>query len=101
VLKSYSTLEVSFLQVLWTILFTTLISLALGSVPGLGAYVALSTLCGIYGRGIQEGYLILKPIAPLLMSYGVLLDVLAGAFVSLLVARQEKVWRDVDRFDFV
>ena len=101
VLKSYSTLEVSFLQVLWTILFTPLISLALGSVPGLGAYVALSTLCGIYGRGIQEGYLILKPIAPLLVSYGVLLDVLASAFVSLLVARQEKVWREVDRFDFV
>jgi Na+/H+-dicarboxylate symporter len=101
VLKSYSTLEVSFLQVLWTILFTTLISLALGSVPGLGAYVALSTLCGIYGRGIQEGYLILKPIAPLLVSFGVLLDVLASAFVSLLVARQEKVWREVDRFDFV
>jgi Na+/H+-dicarboxylate symporter len=101
VLKSYSTLEVSFLQVLWTILFTTLISLALGSVPGLGAYVALSTLCGIYGRGIQEGYLILKPIAPLLMSFGVALDVLGSAFVSLLVARQEKVWREVDVYDFV
>jgi len=101
VLKSYSPLEVSFLQVLWTILFTTLVSLALGSVPGLGAFVALSTLCGIYGRGIQEGYLILKPIAPLLVSFGVLLDVRAAAFVSLLVARQEKVWREVDVFDFV
>ena len=101
VLKSYSSLEVSFLQVLWTILFTTLISLALGAVPGLGAYVAISTLCGIYGRGIQEGYLILKPIAPLLVSFGVFLDVLTSAFVSLLVARQEKVWQEVDVYDFV
>jgi aerobic C4-dicarboxylate transport protein len=101
VLKSYSTLEVSFLQVLWTILFTTLVSMALGSVPGLGAFVALSTLCGIYGRGIEEGYLILRPIAPLLVSYGVILDVIGSAFVSLLVSRQVKVWREVDLYDFV
>jgi len=101
VLKSYSTLEVSFLQALWTILFTVLISLALGSVPGLGAYVAISTLCGLYGRGIQEGYLILKPIVPLLVSFGVFLDVLSSGFTSLLVARQLKVRREVDIYDFV
>ncbi len=101
VLKSYSSLEVSFLQALWTILFTVLISLALGSVPGLGAYIAISTLCGIYGRGIQEGYLILKPIAPLLVSFGVILDVLASGFTSLLVARQVKVREEVDIYDFV
>jgi aerobic C4-dicarboxylate transport protein len=59
VLKSYSSLEVTFVQVLWTLLFTLLISLTLGTVPGLGSYVALSTLCAIYGRGLQEGYLIL------------------------------------------
>jgi aerobic C4-dicarboxylate transport protein len=101
VLKSYSSLEVSFLQALWTILFTILVSLALGSVPGLGAYVAISTLCGIYGRGIQEGYLILKPIAPLLVSYGVILDVLAAGFSSMLVARQVKVQQEIDIYDFV
>jgi Na+/H+-dicarboxylate symporter len=101
VLKSYSSLEVNFLQALWTVLFTVLISLALGSVPGLGAYIAISTLCGIYGRGIQEGYLILKPIAPLLVSFGVILDVLASAFTSLLVARQAKVREEVDIYDFV
>jgi aerobic C4-dicarboxylate transport protein len=101
VLKSYSSLEVSFLQALWTILFTVLVSLALGSVPGLGAYVAISTLCAVYGRGIQEGYLILKPIAPLLVSFGVILDVLASAFASVLVARQVKVRQEIDIYDFV
>jgi Na+/H+-dicarboxylate symporter len=78
-----------------------LISLTLGTVPGLGSYVALSTLCALYGRGLQEGYLILRPIAPLLISFGVLLDVLTSAFISLLVAKHEQIGNDVDVYDFV
>ncbi len=101
VLKSYSSLEITFAQVLWTFGFTLLISLALGSVPGMGAFVALSVLCGLFGKGLQEGYLILRPIAPLLISFGVLMDVVTSAFVSLLVAQHEKVWEEVDLFDFV
>ena len=101
VLKSYSSLEITFGQVLWTLLFSLLISLTLGTVPGLGAYVALSTLCALYGRGLQEGYLILRPIAPLLISFGVLMDVLTSAFVSLLVARHEQIAQEVDAYDFV
>jgi aerobic C4-dicarboxylate transport protein len=101
VLKSYSSLEITFGQVLWTLLFSLLISLTLGTVPGLGTYVALSTLCSLYGRGLQEGYLILRPIAPLLISFGVLLDVLTSAFVSLLVSRHEHVAQEVDAYDFV
>ena len=101
VLKSYSSLEISFFQVLWTLLFSLLISLTLGTVPGLGAYVALSTLCAIYGRGLQEGYLIFRPIAALLISFGSLLDVLTSAFVSLLVARHEQIAEEVDVYDYV
>jgi Na+/H+-dicarboxylate symporter len=101
VLKSYSSLEITFVQVLWTLFFSLFISLTLGTVPGLGAYVALSTLCAIYGRGLQEGYLILRPIAPLLISFGVLLDVLTSAFVSLLVAKHEQVAEEVDTYEFV
>jgi aerobic C4-dicarboxylate transport protein len=101
ILKSYSSLEISFLQVLWTITFGLLVSLALGSVPGMGAYVALASLCGLFGRGLQEGYLILRPIAPLLISFAVLLDVLTSGFVALLVARKVGAWQAVDAQDFV
>ncbi len=101
VLKSYSSLEISVFQVLWTLAFSLFVSLALGTVPGLGAYVALSTLCGIYGGGLQEGYLILKPIASLMISFGVLLDVLTSAFVSLLVAKHEQIAGEVEAYDFV
>jgi aerobic C4-dicarboxylate transport protein len=101
ILKSYSSLEISFLQVLWTVGFTLFVSVALGSVPGMGAYVALASLCGLFGRGLQEGYLILKPIAPLLISFGALLDVLTSGFVAMLVARRVNAWKAIDSGDFV
>jgi Na+/H+-dicarboxylate symporter len=101
VLSSYSSLEITMMQVFTTCGFTLLISLALGSVPGMGAFVALSMLCSVFGKGLQEGYLILKPIAPLLISFGVLLDVVTSAFVSLLISKHEDVWDDIDPSDYV
>jgi aerobic C4-dicarboxylate transport protein len=101
ILKSYSSLEISALQILWTIAFTLVVSLTLGSVPGMAAYVALASLSGLFGRGLQEGYLILRPIAPLLISFGVLLDVLTSAFVSYLMARRGDDWEKVEPYEFV
>ena len=65
VLNSYSSLEITFMQVLWTLLFSLLISLTLGTVPGLGSYVALSTLCAIYGKGLRQYILgdLLQPVS--------------------------------------
>ena len=101
VLKSYSSLEITAVQIFMTFGFTLLISLTLGSVPGLGAFVALSMLCAVFGKGLQEGYLILKPIAPLLISFGVLMDVVTSAFVSLLISKHEDLWDDIDPADYV
>lgn len=101
ILKSYSSLEITFFQVLWTIGFSFLVSLALGPVPGMSAFVSVSLLCGLFGKGLQEGYLILHPIAPLLINAGVLLDVLTSAFVSLLISRHVEVWEEIDIFEFV
>lgn len=101
VLKSYSSLEISFLQFLWTLLFSLIVSLGLGSVPGLGAYVALSALCTIYGKGLQEGYLILRPMAALMVSFGALLDVLTSGLISWLIAKKQKLGDEVELYDFV
>ncbi len=101
ILKSYSSLEISFFQILWTLGFTLLISLTLGSVPGAGAFTAVAALCALFGKGLQEGYLILRPIVPLLISFGVLLDVLTSGLVSWLVANREGVLDETDVTDFV
>jgi aerobic C4-dicarboxylate transport protein len=99
ILRSYSSLEISFFQVLWVVGFTFIVSFVLGAVPGSGAYFSIFMLCNLYG--LQEGYLILKTIAPLLVSFGVFIDVLASAFTSLLIAREENLWTEVETENFI
>jgi aerobic C4-dicarboxylate transport protein len=101
ILRSYSSLEITFLQTLWVMLFSFIVSFVLGAVPGNGAYFSLFMLCGIYAKGLQEGYLILRAIAPLLVSFGAFVDVIVSSLVSLLVAREENVWTEVETASFI
>ncbi len=101
ILKSYSSLGITFLQVLWVMGASFVVSYLLGSVPGMGAFVALSLLCGSYGKGLEQGYLILKPIAPLLVSFGVMLDMITASLVSLLVARHEGIQKEIEVKDYI
>ena len=101
VLRSYSSLEISVLEVLWVMLTTFLVSLLLGSAPGSGALVALSVLCSLYGRGRQDAYLIVRPVVPLLVAYGAFLDVLTSAFAGLLVGRTHPEWKSVEVKDYI
>lgn len=91
ILKSYSSLEISLEQILWTVFFAFSLSFALPSVPGLGAYINLSLLCSLYGRGLENGYLTLQPVLPILVSFSALLDVYMGSLAALLVTRHEKL----------
>ncbi len=101
IINSYSSLGITALDLFWVILFSFLISFTLGGVPGAGAFVALSSLCAAYGGGYEEGYLILKPVAPVLVSVAVLLDVTTASFASMLVARHEKAQDNVDIKEFI
>jgi len=101
ILRSYSSLEITFLQTLWVMLFSFIVSFVLGAVPGNGAFFSVFMLCSIYAKGLQEGYLILRTIAPLLVSLGAFVDVIASALVSLLIAREENVWTEVETENFI
>ncbi len=101
ILNSYSSLGITALDLFWVILFSFLVSFTLGGVPGAGAFVALSTMCAAYGGGFEEGYLILEPVAPILISIAVLLDVTTASFASMLVARHEKMQDNVDTKEFI
>ena len=100
-LRSYSSLEITFLQTLWVLLFTFLFSFVLGAAPGSGAFYALYMLSFQYGKGWQDGYLLMQAVAPLLVSFGVFIDVLSAAFASLLIAREENVWTEVETENFI
>ncbi len=101
ILRSYTALEITFAQVLWVMTSTFGVSFLLGAVPGSAAIVALAMLSNLYGRGMEEVFLILWPAAPILISLGVVLDVATAGFVALVVASTEKMRRRVDEYDFV
>ncbi len=101
VLRSYSRIDISVLTVLWVLGASFLVSFVLAAAPGSGAYYAVFMLCTLYGKGQQEGYLILQAIAPILVAFGAFIDVLCSALVSLLVAREENVWNEVETENFI
>lgn len=101
ILKSYSSLGIDVTQVLWVMVYSFLISFTLSSVPGLGAFVALSVLCSLYGNGVEEGYLIVQPIAPLLVSFGAMIDVVTSALATFLVAKRQNIQEEVEVQDFI
>jgi len=90
ILRSYSSLGIKIEDVIW--LFTTVfgISFMLGSIPVNGTFVALTLLCTAYGRGFDAGYLLLRPIAPVLCSLAVLFDVTTSMYASYITAVKTK-----------
>jgi aerobic C4-dicarboxylate transport protein len=101
ILRSYSSLEITFFQTLWILLFAFIVSFLLAAAPGSGSFFAIFTLCNFYGKGLQEGYLILKNIAPLLVAFGAFMDVLCSAFTSLLISREENLWAEIETENFI
>lgn len=99
ILKSYSSLEISFVEVLTVVGFSVLISFYLGSIPGLGAFAAIAILCGYHN--LQEGYLILRPIASILVSAGVMLDVITSSLAAYLISKKEGNTDQIPVRDFV
>ena len=89
-LQSYSALEITTLRVLWVTLLSFGISFLVGPFYGSGLLVFLAMLSGGYGRGLEEAYLIILPVLPLLIAIGTLLDVVIAGFIAYLVSTKER-----------
>ena len=100
ILKSYSSLGLNLQGVIWVSAFAFLSSFIVGPFPGTGVFVAVSLLCSIYGRGIEEGYLILKPILPILFSVSVLLDTLTNSIISMIVSQNAGLFEEIPASEF-
>lgn len=88
ILKSYSSLGIAFLDMLWLLGMSTILSMFLGRFPAGGAYIALATICMLYGRGFEAGYLILKPAAFFLCSIAAAVDALAAIMGTYIIAKR-------------
>lgn len=91
ILRSYSSLGISFFDVLWLFVSSFLISFFLGAIPVGGPFIALTTLCSLYGRGYAAGYLLLKPAAPIICSLAAAIDAATAMFGSYLIASKSKL----------
>lgn len=101
ILRSYSSLEIGFFQLLWVIAASFGVFFLLGAVPGAGTLVGIALLSGMYGRGMEEGFLILRPIAPILISLGAFLDAVSAAFVTVLVSDRMKLTGDAETLEMI
>lgn len=95
ILKSYSSLGLTLSGIIWVSTFAFLSSFIVGPFPGTGVFVAVSLLCSIYGHGIEEGYLILKPVLPILFSVSVMMDTMTNSLISMIVSRKTGLHEDV------
>ena len=101
IIKSYSSLGISVSTFFWVIGFSYLTSFISGPLPGMGVYASLVVLCGLYGQGIEEGYLILSPVMPILISFASAIDILTAGLATLLSAKHEGFVKEVRVTDFV
>jgi len=84
ILKSYSSLELTAFQITWVIGISILVSMIIFSQSYLGVYSALLIACSLYGRGLQDGYVLILPVLPVLILVAGLLDTSSAAYLTLI-----------------
>lgn len=89
VIRSYTALEIEFREMAGLTLVAFAIAFLLGRYPASGVLVIVAYLAARYGRGMEEAYLVLIPVAILLQRVAAFLDVLTVGFLVEVVARAE------------
>jgi aerobic C4-dicarboxylate transport protein len=87
VIRSYTALEIGFVAVVELTAAGTVYALLLGRTPAGAVLLLLSYLAARYGRGMEDSYLILLPVMPLLERIGAWLDTMTVGFVSQAITR--------------
>lgn len=93
VMRSYTALDIGVFQVGLIVVSAFLLSFTLGRSPAGGVLVLLSYLSLVYGRGMEESYLILLPVMPALERVAALTDAATAGAVNLLVAHRSGYWK--------
>lgn len=90
ILRSYSSLGISFQDTMWIGMISFLLSFVLGEIPSGGPFIAVTLMCSMYGRGFESGFLLLKNAAPLLCAYAAGIDAITAVFGSYIVGVKTK-----------
>ena len=82
VLQSYSALGITLVQALWFLLLAIILSPIAGAYPNRGVMVFLVLLTSLYGRGIDDAFLVLVPITVILLSVAIFVDTITTGFIG-------------------
>lgn len=88
--RSYSSLSIPVLDILWIFGVSFGFSFLLGGLPTGGAFVLLTILCEKYARGFETSFLLLKPAALIICSFATVFDTVTAMFGSYIVAVKTK-----------
>ncbi len=101
ILKSYSSLELTAFQIFWIIGASILVSYLLFAQSYLTVYTALITACSFYGRGLDDGYVLILPVLPLLVLVAGFLDASNAAFLTLCFKKDKELRIPEDSEEFI
>ena len=101
ILRSYSSLSISFADIMWIGTTSLCLSFLLGGMPVGGTFVALTIMCTTYGRGFEAGYLLLKPVAAIIGAFATAIDAATAMFGSYFVAFKTKSINHYDMKHFI
>lgn len=101
ILRSYSSLSISFSDIIWIGTTSLGLSFLLGGLPAGGTFMALTIMCTMYGRGFEAGYLLLKPAAGIIGAFAAAIDAATAMFGSYFVAFKTKTIEHYDMKHFI
>ncbi len=88
--RSYSTLNIEFFDMLAISLTAFALSFVMGNLPVGGTFMTLTVLCSMFGRGMETGYLLLRPAAAIIGSFAALIDAATAMFGCYIVANNTR-----------
>jgi Na+/H+-dicarboxylate symporter len=89
--RSYSSLSIPFVDILWIFAVSFGLSFLLGGIPSGGAFILLTILCTKYARGFETSFLLLKPAALIICSFATVFDTITAMFGTYIVAVKTKM----------
>lgn len=87
---SYSNLAISLKDIIWVTATSFGLSFLLGAMGINGTFMAICVLCKMYGQGFENGFLLLKPIAPLLGTASLAFDTITNFYCTYIVGVKTK-----------
>lgn len=101
IMRSYSSLGVSIQDAFWITGMSLVLSFVLGAIPSGGPFIAITVMCAMYGRGLSDGYLLLKSAAFIVCAIAAGFDALTAMFGSYIVGVKTQMINHVDLHKFI